>query len=198
MAQAPVIRQVTIDVLLTVRDADRSPAAGVPVRLVLGAPDNWQAPDAGHRRVTADDGTCQLLETFSLGDRRRKMPTNFLSSLLASTERTRHLQLAIETEWAGRPWLTVIDVDRFASGASVRLGPLRVYGRAANGRFTDDVPHIDGAWHARVPTGKVVSVPGFDVASATIDPDPSITPVGAQWTARLTLTRWSAKDVGQS
>jgi hypothetical protein len=198
MAQAPVIRQVTIDVLLTLRDADRTAAVGVPVRLVLGAPDNWQAADVGSRRVTADDGTCHIIETFALGDRRRKMPSNFLSSLLASTERTRHLQLAIEMEWAGRPWLTVIDVDRFASGASVRLEPMRIYGRAANGRFTDDVPQIDGAWHARVPTGKVVSVPGFDVTSASIDPDPSITPVGAQWMARMTLTRWPTKDAGQS
>ena len=198
MAQAPVIRQVTIDVLLTVRDADRSPAVGVPVRLVLGAPDNWQASEVGAKRETGDDGACHVVETFSLDDRRRKMPTNFFSSLLASTERTRHMQLAIEMEWAGRPWLTVIDIDRFASGESLRLEPMRVFGRAANGRFTDDVPLIGGAWHARVPTGKVVSVPGFDVTSASIDPDPSVTPVGSQWMARVTLTRWPSTGVGQS
>ncbi len=192
MAQTAVPRQVTLDVLLTVRDADRSPAAGVPLRMVLGASASWQAPDAGVVRVTADDGTCHLLESFALDDRRRKMPSNWLSNLMASSERTRHLQLAVAMEYAGRPWLTAIDVDRFENGTSARLEPMRVFGRAANGRFTDDVPLIDGAWHARLPTGKVVSVPGFDVTSASIDPDTSVTPVGAQWTVRITLTRWPA------
>ncbi len=192
MAQTLVPRQVTLDVLVTLREPDRSPAAGVPMRIVLGASQTWQAPDAGTMRVTADDGTCHVVESFALDDRRRKMPTNFLSSLLASSERTRHVQLAVEMEYASRPWLTAIDIDRFENGSSARLEPMRVYGRAANGRFTDDVPLINGAWNARLPTGKVVSVPGFDVTSASIDPDASVTPVGSQWTVRITLTRWPA------
>lgn len=191
MAQTPVTRQVTLDVLVTLREADRSPAVGVPMRIVLGATQAWQAPEVGTHRVTADDGTCHLVESFALDDRRRKMPTNFLSSLLASTERTRHVQIAVEMEFAGRPWLTAIDIDRFDNGSSTRLEPMRVFGRAANGRFTDDVPQINGAWNARLPTGKVVSVPGFDVTSASIDPDTSVTPVGSQWAARITLTRWA-------
>ncbi len=192
MLQTQVPRQVTLDVLLTLREPDRSPASGVPMRIVLGAAANWQAPDAGIHRTTADDGTCHQVASFALDDRRRKLPTNFLSGLLASSERTRHVQIAVEMEYAGRHWLTAIDIDRFENGSSARLEPMRVFGRAANGRFTDDVPLINGAWNARLPTGKVVAVPGFDVTSASIDPDTSVTPVGAQWTVRLTLTRWPA------
>jgi hypothetical protein len=192
MLQTQVPRQVTLDVLVTLREPDRSAASGVPMRIVLGAAANWQAPDAGIHRATADDGTCHLVASFALDDRRRKLPTNFLSSLLASSERTRHVQIAVEMEYAGRPWLTAIDIDRFENGSSARLEPMRVFGRAANGRFTDDVPLINGAWNARLPTGKVVAVPGFDVTTASIDPDTSVTPVGSQWTVRLTLTRWPA------
>lgn len=192
MLQTAVTRQVMLAVHLTLREADRSPAAGVPVRIVLGASATWQAPDAGVVASTASDGTCHLLAPFTFEQRRRKMPSNWLSHLMASPERTRHLQVAVEMAHAGRSWLTAIDIDRFENGASARLEPMRVFGRAANGRFTDDVPLIDGAWRARVPTGKVVPVPGFDVTGASIDPDPSVTPVGAQWDVFITLTRWPA------
>ena len=117
------------------------------------------------------------------------MPGNFFTTLLASRERTRHVQIAIEMEYAGRPWLSVLDVDRFANGTTARLDSMRVYGRATDGRFTDDVPLNDGTWRKRLNTGQVMTLPGFDVNSVSLDPDPDALD-DVVWRLQLSLTRW--------
>ena len=181
----------TLDVQITVLEPDKTPAVGIPLRVVLGAALTWQAADEGVRLVTNDSGTGHLQVPVLLDERRHKMPTNFFSSLVSSRERTRHLQIAIEMEWAGRPWLTAIDIDHFESGTSTQLDPMRVFGRAANGRFTDDIPLREGTRHARLPKGVVMPVPGFDLSGVTLDPDPS-TAGATHWTLRMILTRWPA------
>ncbi|MEQ1694026.1 MAG: hypothetical protein ABMA00_22235 [Gemmatimonas sp.] len=182
---------ITLDVQITVLEPDKTPAVGIPLRVVLGAALTWQAADEGVRLVTNDSGTGHLQVPVLLDERRHKMPTNFFSSLVSSRERTRHLQIAIEMEWAGRAWLTAIDIDHFESGTSTQLDPMRVFGRAANGRFTDDIPLREGTRHARLPKGVVMPVPGFDLSGVTLDPDPSA-PGATHWTLRLILTRWPA------
>lgn len=177
-------------------EPDRTPAAGVPVRVVIGAALTWQAADAGERLVSGDDGSCHWRTSVLLDDQRHKLPTNFFTNLMASRERTRHLQVAIELEYAGRPWLTAIDIDRFENGTSAQLEPMRVFGRAANGRFTDDIPLREGTRHARLPKGIVTAVPGFDLTGATLDPDPAV-PGGSHWVLRLALTRWPAPVVAR-
>lgn len=194
MTLSATIRPVTLDVHVTVQDPDRSAAIGLPVRIVIGAGTDWQNADAGVKCITDGEGACYARESIVLDDRRRKMPTNFFSSLMASRERTRHVQIAIEMEYADRPWLAAIDVDRFESGTSAQLDPWRVYGRASNGRFTDDIPLIDGAYRARLPRGVVLPVPGFDVQRIALDPDTG-TPDGTRWTLRLSLNRWAAPVV---
>ena len=180
---------VTLDVQVTVLEPDKTPAIGIPLRVVLGAALTWQAANEGVQLVTAENGMCHLQKAVVLDDRRHKMPTNFFSSLVASRERTRHLQIALELEYAGRPWLTAIDIDHFENGTSAQLDPMRVFGRAANGRFTDDIPLRDGTRQARLPKGVVLPVPGFDLSGVTLDPDPSM-PGATHWTLRLILTRW--------
>ncbi|MBL0170338.1 MAG: hypothetical protein IPP90_06320 [Gemmatimonadaceae bacterium] len=162
--------------------------------MVLGSALTWQAADEGQRLTTDEHGLCHLHLSVALDERRHKMPTNFFSSLVASRERTRHLQVAVEMDYAGRPWLTAIDVDHFENGTSTQLDPMRVFGRAANGRFTDDIPLREGTRHARLPKGVVMPVPGFDLSGLTLDPDPSV-PGSTQWTLRMILTRWPAPVV---
>ena len=189
LAQISVTAPVTIDVQVTVLEPDKTPAAGIPLRVVLGASLTWQAADEGVRFVTGDNGIGSVQMAVALDDRRHKMPTNFFSNLVASRERTRHLQFALEFEYAGRPWLTAIEIDHFENGISTQLVPMRVYGRASNGRFTDDIPLREGTRHARLPKGLVLPVPGFDLSGLTLDPDPLV-PGASHWTLRMILTRW--------
>ncbi len=182
-------RSATLYVVLSVKQPDRSAAVGVPVRVVIGSETGWQMSSAGTRCATDEEGVCRLELPLSLANRRRKMPGNFFTTLLASRERTQHVQVAIEVEYADRPWLSVIDVDRFADGTTARLEAMRVFGRATDGRFTDDVPFNDGTWRKRLSSGQVMTLPGFDVNSVALDPDPDALD-DVVWRLQLTLTRW--------
>ena len=180
---------MALDVQITVLHPDKSLAVGVPLRVILGTDADWQSPAAGEAMVTADDGAVQCTLPVVLASPRRQVTTNFFARFMASRETTRQVQLGIVMEYAGRSWLSAITVDRRASGASVRLDPMRVYGRASDGRFTDDVPLHDGAWRKRLPSGKMASLPGFVVTVATLDPE-STAPDNAAWRLRVTLQQW--------
>lgn len=189
MTQIPITRPVSLDVQITVLHPDKSLAVGVPLRVILGTAADWQSPTAGEDVVTGDDGTVQRTLPVVLASLRRQVATNFVARLMASRETTRQVQLGVVMEYAGRSWLTAITVDRRANGTSLRLDPMRVYGRASDGRFTDDVPLHDGSWHKRLPSGKMASLPGFVVTTATLDPE-SPAADNAAWRLRVTLQQW--------
>ncbi len=180
---------MTLDVQITVLAPDKSHAAGVPLRVILGTAADWQSPSAGEEMVTSEDGTVQCTMPVVLASQRRQVATNFVARFMASRETTRQVQVGVVMEYAGRSWLSAITVDRRAGGASVRLDPMRVYGRASDGRFTDDVPLHDGSWHKRLPSGKMASLPGFVVTLATLDPE-SPAADNAAWRLRVTLQQW--------
>jgi len=187
--QIPITRPVRLDVQITVLRPDKSFAVGVPLRVILGTASDWQSPSAGEELVTGGDGTVQRTIPVLLASKRREVPSSFWARLLASRESTRQVQVAVVMEYAGRLWLSAITVDRRASGASLRLDPMRVYGRASDGRFTDDVPLHDGSWHKRLPSGVMASLPGFVITQATLDPEsPAID--NAAWRLRVTLQQW--------
>jgi hypothetical protein len=187
--QIPITRPVSLDVQITVLHPDKSFAVGVPLRVILGTASDWQSPSAGEEMVTGDDGTVQRTVPVVLASKRREVASNFFARLMASRESTRQVQVAVVMEYAGRSWLSAITVDRRASGASLRLDPMRVYGRASDGRFTDDVPLHDGSWHKRLPSGAMASLPGFVVTQATLDPE-SPAADNAAWRLRVTLQQW--------
>lgn len=189
VTQIPITRPVTLDVQITVLRPDKSLAVGVPLRVILGTAADWQSPTAGEEMATGDDGTVQRTLPVVLASQRREVASNFLARLMASRETTRQVQVGVVMEYAGRSWLSAITVDRRANGASLRLDPMRVYGRASDGRFTDDVPLHDGSWHKRLPSGKMVSLPGFAVTSASLDPE-SPAADNAAWRLRVTLQQW--------
>ncbi len=180
---------MSLDVQLTILRPDKSPAAGLPVRVVLGTAGDWQSPQAGTELLSGDDGAVHLTSAVVLESKRRQVPTNFFARMMASRETTRQVQVGVVLEYAGRPWLSVVSVDRRANGGSARIDPMRVFGRASDGRYTDDVPLHDGAWHKRLPSGKMASLPGFTVTSATLDPDSSA-PDNSSWKLRVTLVQW--------
>lgn len=189
MTQIPITRPVSLDVQITVLHPDRSLAVGVPLRVILGSASDWQSPSAGEELVTGGDGTVQLTQPVVLASLRRQVATNFIARLTASRETIRQAQLSVVMEYAGRLWLSAITVDRRANGASLRLDPMRVYGRASDGRFTDDVPLHDGSWNKRLPSGKMASLPGFVITQATLDPE-SAAADNAAWRLRVTLQQW--------
>ncbi|WP_310569095.1 hypothetical protein [Gemmatimonas sp.] len=189
MTQIPITRPVSLDVQITVLHPDKSLATGVPLRVILGTAADWQSPSAGEELVTGDDGTVQLTQPVVLASLRRQVATNFIARLTASRETTRQVQVGVVMEYAGRSWLSAITVDRRLSGASLRLDPMRVYGRASDGRYTDDVPLNDGSWHKRLPSGKMASLPGFVVTQATLDPE-SPAADNAAWRLRVTIQQW--------
>jgi hypothetical protein len=189
VTQIPTTRPVTLDVQVTVLHPDKSLAAGVPLRVILGTAADWQSPLAGDEMVTGDDGTVHCTLPVVLASQRRQVATNFVARFMASRETTRQVQLGVVMEYAGRSWLSAITVDRRASGASLRLDPMRVYGRASDGRFTDDVPLHDGSWQKRLPSGTMASLPGFVITHATLDPE-SLAADNAAWRLRVTLQQW--------
>lgn len=189
MTQIPITRPVSLDVQITILRPDKSLAVGVPLRLILGTAGDWQSPTAGEELTTGDDGTVQLTRPVVLASQRRVVAMSFLDRLTASRETTRQLQVGLVMEYAGRPWLTAITVDRRVTGGSVRLDPMRVYGRASDGRFTDDVPLHNSSWHKRLPSGQVASLPGLSVTVATLDPE-SPAADNMAWRLRVTLQLW--------
>ena len=180
---------MTLDVQVTVLLPDKSLAAGVPLRVILGTAGEGQSPSAGDEMATGEEGTVQCTRPVVLATQRRQVATNFVARFMASRETTRQVQLGVVMEYAGRSWLSAITVDRRASGASLRLDPMRVYGRASDGRFTDDVPLHDGSWHKRLPSGTMASLPGFVITHATLDPE-SAAADNAAWRLRVTLQQW--------
>ena len=84
---------VPLDVELKVTDEEYHPLAGVPVRLVFGLPD-WQAPDAGIRVVSGDDGTVKF--TTQAVIERRWSSSNIGFTPFRMPFRADHLSLAAE------------------------------------------------------------------------------------------------------
>ena len=189
MTQIPTTRPVRLDAQLTLRRSDQSPAAGIPIRVVLGTTGDWQSPSAGSLLASDHEGIVPLTASVVLESRRRQVPTHFFARLLASRETTRQVQIGVALEYAGRWWLSAVNLDRRANGASLLLDPMRVYGRASDGRYTDDVPQHDGSWRKRLPSGVVTALPGFTVTSATLDPE-SAASDHACWVLRLALVLW--------
>jgi len=147
---------VPLDVELKVTDKDYHPLAGVPVRLVFGLPD-WEAPDAGIRVVTGDDGTVKF--TTEAVIERRWSSSNIGFTPLRMPFRADHLRLAVELTFtvpkrdggdADHHLLYTADIDRLPDGDCSTDDLDKVYEAGADGRFTKLVgsnaagPNFDG------------------------------------------------------
>jgi hypothetical protein len=164
---------VTIDVRFTLTDVDSKPLAGQSVRLVVGSQPSWQNPDAGERFVTDANGEYRFSTKAVLDQRQRKMPTNFLSSLLSRPQRTDHLSVAAELGYMTFRWLYAVDVYRFPDGTSALLDGLSVYTPDSGGRFTTRAAHDESGWRMAELGGLVLTTPGYQPVHVTLLPDES-------------------------
>lgn len=178
---------VSLTVQVRIVTPTGAPAVGVSMRLVVDKAPLAQ-PDAGMRCTTDAAGVCTLTLQVPLDERRQKKPTNWVGSLTARPQRTRHVALGIEMSYVGQPWLAVLDVDRFDDGTSLHEAAPRVFGRDASGAFTIEATVDHGARVATLPGGLRVSVPGFDVRTTSLHAHGSPSqPDESQWTLDVSL-----------
>jgi hypothetical protein len=182
---------VTIDVHFTLTDLDSNPLARQPVRLVVGSEPGWQNPDAGKRFVTDANGEYRFSTKAVLDQRLRKMPTNFMSSLLSRKQRTNHLSVAAELGYMTFRWLYAVDVYRFPDGTSALLDGLSVYTPDSGGRFTTRATHDESGWRMADLDGMVLTTPGYQVGQVTLLPDESDS-THQRWTLRVAFQRQPA------
>jgi hypothetical protein len=132
----------SLEVAFKLTDDQYQPLAGVPVRLVFGTPD-WQAPDAGIRVVTGDDGTARFTTTAVVG--RRWNFVNIGFTPFSMPFRADHLAVAAELAFvvpqrdggeATHRWLYTADINRLPDGDCNTNDLDKVYAAGADGRFT--------------------------------------------------------------
>src|SRR5262245_15100259 len=122
-------REVQLRVRFALTDLDYRPIAGAPVRVVFGSDPDWQRRSSGHRFTTDAKGEHRFATRVSLDTQRRKIPTNFVGSLLSGPQLTDHLLIGAELEYATFSWLYTVDVFRFPDGADVLLDGEAIYTR---------------------------------------------------------------------
>jgi hypothetical protein len=147
---------VPLAVAFKLTDDKYQPLPGVPVRLVFGSKD-WQAPDAGVRVVTGEDGTARL--TVQAVIDRRWRSTNIGFTPLRMPYRADHVALAIELVFVTprrggddvvHRWLYTADIDRLPDGDCSTDDLDKVYAAGPDGAFTQFIgenaagPNFDG------------------------------------------------------
>jgi hypothetical protein len=101
---------VTLEVVRRITDLEQRPLAGLPARLVFGSDAGWQGGASGRRLVTDSRGEACSTGNVTLDSRDRKVPTNFVTSVLSGKQKTDHLLIGAELEYAGFRWLYTIDL----------------------------------------------------------------------------------------
>jgi hypothetical protein len=132
----------SLDVEFKLTDDEYHPLAGVPVRLVFGTSD-WQAPDAGIRIVTGEDGTARFTTEAVVGRRWNFVNVGFTP--FSMPFRADHLAVAAELAFVlpGRDggetthrWLYTADINRLPDGDCNTDDLDKVYAAGSDGRFT--------------------------------------------------------------
>jgi hypothetical protein len=180
--------EVSLRVRFTLTDLDYRPIQDAAVRVVFGSDPTWQRRSSGHRFVTDAKGEHQFEARVSLDKQPRKVPTNFVSSLLSDPQLTDHLLIAAELEYATFPWLYTVDVYRFPGGADVLLDGESVYTRDARGDFTRKASYDSDGWHVADLGSLVLTSPGHQAWNFMLQPDPS-NAAGTSWTLDMAFKR---------
>jgi hypothetical protein len=179
---------VTLAVEFKLTDLDDRPLPGAPVRLVLGSTPGWQSAGAGLRFETDASGAYRWAGPVALDKQWRKLPTNFLSSLVSRPQQTDHLRMAAELEYMTFPWLYVVDVYRLPGGGEVLLEGFSVYTRDARGEFTNKAKRDAGGWIMADLGGLALTQPGYEPSNVMLEPDPA-DPSRQRWTLRITFKK---------
>ena len=146
------------------------------------------AAGTGHRFVTDAKGEHRFEARVSLDKQRRKLPTNFVASLLSGPQLTDHLLIGAELEYATFPWLYMVDVYRFPNGADVLLDGESIYSRARRGDFTRKASHDGDGWRIADLGNLVLTSPGHEAWNFMLQPDPADSK-GTRWTLDMAFKR---------
>ena len=183
---APAV-DVALDVTFKLTDLDYKPLAGVPARVVFGSEPNWQNPNAGHRFVTDAKGEAHFSAQVDLEEKMKKVPTNFVGSLVSGPQQTDHLAVVAELEFADFHWLYVADLFRFRQGDTLTEG-LSVYTPDERGRFVHKAEYDGHGWKMRDLKGLMLTHPGYDLGDFTLAPDPADAS-GKRWMLKLAFKK---------
>lgn len=178
---------VALDVAFTLTDLEYHALPGVPVRLVFGSDSDWQAPGAGTRFVTDAKGEANFTANVTLDARQRKYPTNFWSSLGSLPQRTDHVMVAAELDFAGFHWLYAADLYRFPNGDTMTDG-LGVRTADAKGRFAYMADYDGKGWKMRDLNGLMLTHPGYELGDFGLAPDPA-DPAKKHWTLKIAFRK---------
>jgi hypothetical protein len=181
-------KNVSLNVRFTLTDLDYRPIAAAPVRVVFGSDPGWQHQTSGYRFVTDSKGEHLFDARVTLDKQPRKMPTNFVGSLLSGPQLTDHLLIGAELEYAAVRWLYTVDVYRFPNGADVLLDGESIYTRDARGDFTRKASHDNDGWRMADLEGLVLTSPGHQAWNFMLQPDPS-NAAGTLWTLDIAFKR---------
>jgi hypothetical protein len=188
LAAAPAFAiPVLLAVTFTLTDLDYKPLAGVPVRVVFGSDPKWQQADAGHRLVTDAKGEARWEAQVELDEQMKKVPTNFVGSLLSGPQRAQYLRVAAEMTYFERPWLYTVDLYRFSGGDTLQ-DDNAVYTRDDRGAFTRRAKQDKNGWMMADMGGLVLTMPGFEAWNFALDPDPADS-THKRWTLKLAFRK---------
>jgi hypothetical protein len=173
LAAAPALAvPVVLAFSFTLTDLDYKPLAGVPVRVVFDSDPKSQQADAGHRPVTDAKGETRWEAQVELQEQMKKVPTNFVGSLLSGPQRAQFLRVAAEMTYFEQPWLYTVDLYRFAGGDTLQ-DDSAVYTRDERGAFTRKAKRDKNGWTMADMGGLVLTMPGFEACNFALDPDPA-------------------------
>lgn len=179
---------VPLRVRFTLTDLDYRPISDAAVRVVFGSDPDWQRQSSGHRFVTDAKGQHQFEARVSLDKQRRKVPTNFVGSLLSRPQPADHLKIGVELEYATFRWLYTVDMFRFSAGGDVLLDDATIYSRDAQGDFTRKASHVDGGWRIADLGNLLLTSPGHEVWNFKLQPD-AVASADPWWTLDLAFKR---------
>ena len=165
-------QSVMLDVNFKLTDLDYKPLPNTPVRLVFGADKDWQSPTAGQQFVTDAKGEGKLTANVVFDKRLKKMPTNFVGSLLSAPQQTDHIVIGAELEYMKFRWLYTLEIFHFRDGTDM-LGEVAIYSRDEQGRFTRKAERKGTGWIIADLGGLVATTPGYEPWNFALQPDPS-------------------------
>lgn len=179
---------VTLDVSFKLTDIDYKPLPGVPVRLVFACDKDWQSPKSGYRFQTDDKGEAHLTANVTLDKRLRRIPTNFVDSLLSTPKPMDHLSMGAELSYMDFPALYMVDVLLLPDRSTAMQDSFFLYTADQSGNFSHKVWPRE--YHSVRPDLKnvVLRGPGFEPWDYMLQPVPDDA-TGRKWALKLAFKK---------
>jgi hypothetical protein len=176
---------VIVEVNFQLTDLDYKPIPNTPIRLVFASDKDWQSATAGQRFVTDAKGEAKLTANVVLDKKLKKLPTNFVSSLLGAPQQTDHIVVGVELEYMEFRRLYTVEIFHFRAGTDM-LGEVAIYSRDEQGRFTRKAERKGSDWIIADLRGVVATTPGYEPWNFALEADPS----EKRWQLRLAFKKF--------